>query len=102
MGVAAGRPARSDETRRGTGSEASRRFGVVRARGALASFPGQVSRVEPDAQDDAGAFHAVTPPWGSARSAAGNRPRPVQRCLLARRVRRTLSAALAQRDLAAA
>src|SRR2546423_10726808 len=102
MGVAAGRAARPDQARRRAGPQASRRFGLVRAGGALASFPGQVSRVEPDAQDDAGTFYVVSPPWGSARSAAGHRPRAVQRCLLARRVRRTLPAALAPRDLAAA
>ena len=85
--------------RRGAAGRARRR---ARPRRPLAQLPGEVLRVQPDAQEDAGALRALPPAGQSARGAPRHRPGAVQRRLLARRVRRPLPAAPARRDLAQA
>src|SRR6266581_9734334 len=74
--------------------------GSARARRALAQLPRQVPRGESDAQEDAGAVRPVPRPRGSAGGAPRHRPRPVQRRLLARRVRWPLPATPEVGDLA--
>ena len=70
--------------------------------GALAEFPRALSRSEPNAQEDAGAVGVVPALGGSGGGAPGDRPRAVQRRVLARRVRRAVLAASAARCLAPA
>ncbi len=63
------------------------------SRRALAQLPGEVHRVKPHAQEDAGSFLPVPPTGRSTSGASGHRPGSVQRRLLAWCVRWLVSAA---------
>src|SRR5207253_1345562 len=103
LGAAARRRTQAGATRarprRGAARRSRRRVGTG---GALAEFLPALSRGEPNAQEDAGAVGVVPALWGSGGGAPGDRPRAVQRRVLARRVRRAGLAASAAACLAPA